>query len=297
MKAFEYDREKVELLMPRRRFSRRETGERLRRRLAQKQPILAAGCGIGIVAKMAQRSDLDLLLSTSEERLKMAGHPSCLSYAAVGNANRLALDALKRTVRMARDLPVVCGVAPGDPYAEIEDLIEAAVSRGADGIINAPAAGGFGALLDRDVRGSILNTVADYRLTEVCNEKNIFNIAMCFEEESAEIHAGLGADMIIVHSGYTVGGINGSVGSAAKSLPEICESTRKMAETARRVNPDIFVLCHGGVLNTPENVQTCIREAKVDGFYGGSVFDRIPIEESIGDVVRRLKALRLKEME
>lgn len=297
MKAFEYDKEKVELLMPGRRFSRREIRERLRRRLAQKQLILAAGCGIGIVAKMARKSDLDLLISTSEERLRMAGQPSCLSYVAVGNANQLALDALKRTVRMAGDLPVVCGVAPGDPYTEIEDLIESAVSHGADGIINAPAAGGFGAELDQNVRGSILNTVADYRLTEICHEKNIFNIAMCFEEKSAEIHAKLGADMVIVHSGYTVGGINGSDESAAKSLPEICDQTEKMAETVRKVNPDVFVLCHGGVLNTPRNVQVCVREAKVDGFYGGSVFDRIPIEESIGDVVRRLKALRLKEME
>ena len=40
-----------------------------------------------------------------------------------------------------------------------------------------------------------------------------------------------------------------------------------------------------------------MNESGVQGFWGGSVFDRIPMETAIGGTVSELKALRLDAME
>lgn len=285
------------LLEPRKRFSRSEIRERLTGKTAEKHPILVTDAGIGLVAKMSEAEGIDLITATSEARLRMMGQPSCVSYLAVGNANDLAFDALRRVTRMARQTPVICGIAPGDPYRDIGQLVEEARVKGADGIITLPAANGFGKKLDRDVAGSILNSEADLRLIEYCNEAGLFTIAVSFDCENAKAAAAAGADVIVAHAGFTVGGLSGAPAETAGTLEEVYEFTAELTEAAHRENPDSFVLCHGGFLNTPERVQECLARSGAQGMFGGSVFDRIPIEDAITDVVSRLEALCLQDIQ
>jgi len=281
------------LLLPRKRFTRAEIRAALQRRVEQKEPILAADCGIGLVAKMAEASGLDLLTATSEARLRMMGQPSCMSYLAVGNANTLAQDALRRTVRMARHTPVLCGIAPGDPYRELDQLVEQARVLGADGFLVSPAANGFGARLDQDVSGSILHSSADLYLLAYCAERDLFSAAFVFDEEDARRAAEAGADLIIAHSGFTVGGLSGAPADEARTVQQTCDFTRAIVRAVRAESETAFVLCHGSVLNTPEAVQTCLTVSGAQGLFGGSVFDRLPMEQAIGGVIKELTALQL----
>lgn len=282
------------LLEPRKRFSRGEIQRRLADKIGKKQPVLVADAGIGLTAKMAEAEGIDLITATSEARLRMMGQPSCMSYLAVGNANDLAFDALKRAARMARHTPVICGIAPGDPYREISDLVKEAKEKGADGVITLPAAGGFGRRLNQDVKGSILHSDADLYLIAYCNQIGMFSIAAAFHPDEAKMAAEAGADMVIAHGGFTAGGICGAPEASAKSLEEICDFTAQVTEAVHSVNPEAIVLCHGGGLNTPEKVQLCLEKSKVQGMFGGSVFDRLPMERAITNVVLQLETLRLR---
>jgi len=286
----------IPLLRPRQRFSREEICARLRARTEKKEPILMAGAGIGIVAKMAEAGDLDLIAASSEDRFRMMGQPSALSYLAIGNANDLALDALKRAARMARRTPVLCGVTPGDPYREPEAFLETARTMGADGIIGQPAADGFGPRLDQDVAGSILHTEGDLHLLYLAREMGLFSAALAFRAAYAARAAAAGADLIVAHCGFTVGGLAGAPEDAARTLDEVCAFTEEVLTAVRRENPDAFVLCHGGPLNTPEAVQTVLDRTGVQGFYGGAAFDRIPMERAITQVVSQLESLELSKL-
>jgi predicted TIM-barrel enzyme len=65
-----------------------------------------------------------------------------------------------------------------------------------------------------------------------------------------------------------------------------------MAEAARRVRKDILVLCHGGPIAEPDDVEFILRNGQgIDSFLGGSSMDRLPTERAIKEQVSRFKNL------
>lgn len=282
------------LLQPRKRYTRGEIVARLKARTEKKKALLLGGAGIGLTAKMQDTAGLDLIMVSSEAVFRMMGQPSALSYLACGNANSLMLDAARRVVRMALHTPVIGGLAPGDPDRELEQLLEETAAAGLDGITNQPAGEGFGPALDGDVEGSLLHSSAEQAMVEACRRRGLFCVMTVFSAGTARRMAALGADALIVHMGFTVGGLAGAPAREARNLEWLCGEAEKITGMARAQNPDVFVFLHGGMLNTPQAVQQCLLHSGADGFYGGSVFDRLPMEQAITGVVQQLKSLPLK---
>jgi predicted TIM-barrel enzyme len=61
---------------------------------------------------------------------------------------------------------------------------------------------------------------------------------------------------------------------------------------ASDVREDALVLCHGGPIATPEDVQYVLSRTTADGFYGASSMERLPTERAMTDAVREFTALR-----
>jgi predicted TIM-barrel enzyme len=56
------------------------------------------------------------------------------------------------------------------------------------------------------------------------------------------------------------------------------------------------VTCHGGAMETPQDVQYLLQKTKgLDGYVGGSTAERIPVEKSITEAVRGFKNIQLPE--
>jgi predicted TIM-barrel enzyme len=67
-----------------------------------------------------------------------------------------------------------------------------------------------------------------------------------------------------------------------------------MHDAAKRVNPDILVLCHGGPIAEPDDAQYVLdRTEGVVGFFGASSMERLPVEVAIIDNMRRFKAIAI----
>ena len=63
-------------------------------------------------------------------------------------------------------------------------------------------------------------------------------------------------------------------------------------DAAKKVNPDILVLCHGGPISEPDDAEYVLKHTKgVVGFFGASSIERLPTEVAITDCVRRFKAI------
>jgi predicted TIM-barrel enzyme len=66
-----------------------------------------------------------------------------------------------------------------------------------------------------------------------------------------------------------------------------------MHDAARKVNPDILVLCHGGPIAEPEDaVYVLARTRGVVGFFGASSMERLPTEVAITENTRRFKQIK-----
>jgi predicted TIM-barrel enzyme len=60
-----------------------------------------------------------------------------------------------------------------------------------------------------------------------------------------------------------------------------------MHDAAKKVNPEILVLCHGGPIAEPADAQFVLDHTEgIVGFYGASSMERLPVEPAIRDRVR-----------
>jgi predicted TIM-barrel enzyme len=56
----------------------------------------------------------------------------------------------------------------------------------------------------------------------------------------------------------------------------------------------VLVLCHGGPIAMPEDAQFILDRVKVvDGFYGASSMERLPVEEAIANQTRAFKQMKI----
>jgi len=102
-----------------------------------------------------------------------------------------------------------------------------------------------------------------------------------------------GADVIVAHIGLTTGGRIGA--RTAMSLGSASELVNKIAAAAKEERGDIFVLCHGGPISSPRDVEVILEKCQVvDGFFGATSMERLPTEIAITQQVREFVALSLK---
>jgi len=113
----------------------------------------------------------------------------------------------------------------------------------------------------------------------------------CFNEDEATAMAKAGADVLIPHMGLTT---KGNIGAkTALTLDQAAERVQAMHDAAKKVNPEILVLCHGGPISEPADAQYILDHTRgIVGFYGASSVERLPTEVAITDCVRKFKELR-----
>jgi predicted TIM-barrel enzyme len=101
-----------------------------------------------------------------------------------------------------------------------------------------------------------------------------------------------GADLLIAHMGLTT---KGSIGArTAITLDESIARIQAIREAAVSVNPEILVLCHGGPIAEPDDVQYIFsRTHGVSGFFGASSIERLPTERAITEQVSSFKKANL----
>jgi predicted TIM-barrel enzyme len=99
-----------------------------------------------------------------------------------------------------------------------------------------------------------------------------------------------GADVLVPHMGLTTGGAIGA--STAKTLDECVPLIQAMHDAAKRVNPEVLVLCHGGPISEPDDAAYVIERTEgVVGFFGASSMERLPTEVAMTENMRRFKSI------
>ena len=274
-------------------YTRQEVRDRLRATLEQKKAIIAAGAGTGISAKFIEKGGADLLIIYNSGRFRMSGHGSTAGLMAYGDANAVAMEIGEfEVLPVVEEIPVICGVHGSDPRRRIWHHLLKVKDMGFSGINNFPTH----SIVDGHFRQVLEETGMGFEkeveMIRIADKMDLFSIVYVATAEEARQMAEAGADAIISHVGTTVGGSIGVTGASC-SMDEAIDRTNEIVAAAKAVNPNLFFLAHGGPINTPEDVRVILEKADVQGFVGASSLERMGVEESLTNLTREFKKLKI----
>jgi predicted TIM-barrel enzyme len=267
--------------------------QRLRRQMASGRPIIGAGAGTGISAKFAERGGVDLIIIYNSGRYRMAGRGSLAGLMPYGDANAIVVDMASEVLPVVKDTPVLAGVCGTDPFRLMRVFLPQLKEMGFDGVQNFPTVGLIDGHFRQQLEETGMGIHLEVEMIARAHELEMLTCPYVFDETQATQFAQAGADVVVAHVHTTTGGSIGVTGSAM-SLDEAVDRVQAIHDAAKRVNPDVIVLCHGGPIAQPEDARYVLQRTRgVAGFFGASSIERLATEPAIEEQTRRFKTIRL----
>lgn len=271
-----------------------ECSSRLRAQVDAGRPIIGAGAGTGISAKFAERGGVDLIIIYNSGRYRMAGRGSLAGLMPYGDANAIVVDMAREVLPVVRDTPVLAGVCGTDPFRMMRVFLPELKAMGFDGVQNFPTVGLIDGQFRRMLEETGMGIDLEVEMIALAHELGMLTCPYVFDEDTATRFTQAGADVVVAHVNTTVGGSIG-VQAAAMPLDEAVDRVQAMHDAAKKVNPDVLVLCHGGPIARPEDARYVLERTRgVAGFFGASSIERLATEPAIEEQTRKFKALRFE---
>ncbi len=273
------------------RIDRAEIRARLRAKIAAGAPIIGGGAGTGLSARCEEAGGIDLIVIYNSGRYRMAGRGSLAGLLAYGNANEIVLEMAREVLPVVRKTPVLAGVNGTDPFLLRDPFLDRIAAMGFSGVQNFPTVG----LIDGTFRANLEETGMGFGhevdLIRAARDRDLLTTPYAFNPDGAAAMAEAGADIVVAHMGLTTGGDIGA--ETALTLADCRTPIDAMAEAARKVRRDVIILCHGGPIATPKDAAYILSECPlVQGFYGASSMERLPVEEGLTARTREFVNIR-----
>ena len=272
------------------RIPRQKILQKFRDMMKRGKPIIGGGAGTGLSAKCEEEGGIDLIVIYNSGRYRMAGRGSLAGLMAYGNANEIVVDMAKEVLPVVKHTPVLAGVNGTDPFMIRDDFLKRLIQLGFSGIQNFPTVG----LIDGTFRANLEETGMGYGhevdLVRAAHGLDLLTTPYVFSEGNAADMAAAGADIIVCHMGLTTGGAIGA--ETSMKLADCVDPIKLWAAAARRVNPEVIVLCHGGPIATPADASYILKACpEVHGFYGASSMERLPTEVALTATTQEFKRI------
>ncbi len=270
--------------------TRSDTLARFRDMIERGEPIVGGGAGTGLSAKWEEAGGIDLIVIYNSGRYRMAGRGSLAGLLAYGNANEIVVDMAKEVLPVVEHTPVLAGVNGTDPFYRPEIFLPELIRLGFAGVQNFPTVG----LIDGVFRQNLEETGMGYGLEvdmiRAASELGMLTTPYVFGAADAVAMTEAGADIIVCHMGLTTGGSIGA--DTALTLDDCVERIDEWTAAARSVRDDVIVLCHGGPIAMPDDATYVLQRASgINGFYGASSMERLPVEQALESQTRAFKAI------
>lgn len=275
-------------------LTRQDILQRLRKNIEAGIPIIGGGAGTGISAKFEEAGGIDLMIIYNSGRYRMAGRGSLAGMMPFGDANAIVMEMANEVLTVVKNTPVLAGVCGTDPFRQMSLFLKQVKEIGFAGVQNFPTVGLIDGLFRQNLEETGMGYGLEVEMIRLAHELDLLTTPYAFNEENARQMAGAGADIVVAHLGLTTKGAIGA--STALTLEQAVGRVQAIADTARSVNPDVMVLCHGGPISMPDDAEYVLQNTTgVHGFYGASSMERLPVEVAITEQTRQFKAIRLKK--
>jgi len=259
-------------------------------------PIIGGGAGTGISAKCEEAGGIDLIVIYNTGRYRMAGRVSITGLFAYGDANAIVMEMAGEVLPVVKHTPVLAGVNATDPFRLMPLFLKQVKEAGFSGVQNFPTVGLFDGVMRANMEATGLGYDKEVEMIQLAHELDLLTTPYCFNEDEAQAMVKAGADMIVAHVGLTTGGTIGA--AVATGMDQAIDVTLRIAEASRKIRKDILVICHGGPFDEPENVAEAMqRMPGVNGFYGATSMERLPVERAIKAQVEKFTHMKVAPLE
>lgn len=276
------------------RFERRDLLQRFREKVQRGEPIIGGGAGTGLSAKCEEAGGIDLIVLYNSGRYRMAGRGSLAGLLAYGNANEIVLEMTREVLPVVQNTPVIAGVNGTDPFLLTEDFLSRLRGLGIAGVQNFPTVGLIDGTFRQNLEETGMGFGLEVEMIRMAGRLDLLTTPYVFSTADAVAMTEAGADIIIAHMGLTTGGSIGA--ETALKLTDCPALIDEWASAARRVRPDVIVLCHGGPIATPADAQYILNTCRhCNGFYGASSMERLPVEIALTERTKEFCALTLQK--
>jgi predicted TIM-barrel enzyme len=263
---------------------------RLRAQVEAGKPIIGAGAGTGLSAKLAEAGGADLIIIYNSGRYRMAGRGSLAGLMPYGDANAIVMEMAGEVLPVVRRTPVLAGVCGTDPFRLMDRFLDQVADAGFAGVQNFPTVGLIDGLFRANLEETGMSYSQEVEMIGLAAERGLLTAPYVFDVESAEAMTRAGADVLVPHMGLTTKGTIGA--RTTRTLEDCVEVIQAMHDAAVAINPDVIVLCHGGPIAEPDDAEFVLSRTRgIVGFFGASSMERLPTEIALTENMRRFKSI------
>lgn len=274
------------------RIERSEILKRLRAKIEKGQAIVGTGAGTGLSAKCEERGGTDMIICYNSGMFRMAGRSSCCGVLPLGDANSILLELADEILPIVKNTPVIAGVYAQDPYRRMKRFLQEIKDLGFSGVQNFPSVGGFDGRMGREFQEVGMGYDREVEMVKIARDLDLLTTPYAWTMEQAEKMMTACPDILVAHCGCTTGGTIGV--DTAMTLDEAAKFCQEIHDYVKSVNPETIVICHGGPLEGPKDVEYVLKHTKgVVGFYGASSAERLPAEVAITNTVKEFAQIML----
>lgn len=251
-------------------------------------PIISVVAGGGQVAKSAVASGADLIIALNAGFFRNIGFGSLAAFMPYGNANDQTEQLLKEHILPhKKSTPVVAGVLASDPKQSLTKRLARLKELEVEGITNWPAIGFIDGYFRKHLENLGDGIMAEVDMLKRAQEMGFVTFGFALTANDAQIFAKNNVDALILNVGLTFETVD-TIEKRNQLQLSITKAKEMLAHISNsgRIPPSLI---YGGSITEPEDFEEFIRQVPIQGYAGGSVFDRFPILESVKQKVRVFK--------
>lgn len=258
------------------------------------KPIVAVVSGSGQITKSAIASGTDIIIALNAGFYRNIGVGSLAAFMPYGNANEQTELLLKQHILPHRKAtPVVAGVFAADPSQDVRKRLEKLKELGIEGITNWPAIGFIDGKLRDAIEEEGWGVNAEAAMLRLAKEMGFVTFGFALSAEEAEVFAKNGVDVLILNVGLTFE--TEDTIEKRNQLQLSITKAKLMIAAAQRMGGSPLFLIYGGSLTEPEDFEEFLWQLPIQGYAGGSVFDKFPVLESVILKVKSFKLVRAEK--
>lgn len=234
--------------------------------------VVGVGVGSGLNAQAAEEAGADLIACYSTAIYRVNGLNSMLSMLPYGDCNKLVMETFP-AIRAAchSDMPKLIGLGVHDPRLDLPSLLEQAFSLGADGFVNEPFVGVYGAQIRNALEREGLGYSRELAALRYCVQRGRPALGWAFSPQQAQEIAAAGIPYV---------GLMLEL-EPQEDVPHLTGRVNALTQLVRAENPDAVVLLHGKPFENADLLREVLAHSPADGYFTGSALERATVKHAI----------------
>jgi len=282
-------------------MTKQEINKSIQNSIQNKEPIIGVSIGNGRSAKQAMNGGADMIACLNAGRFRMGGVSSTAALLPFRNSNQFVFEfATEEVLPRVEGIPVVFGACAQDPSINHELFVEQLLDAGFHGINNFPTVslidGIYREALEEDGEGYI----HEVNLMKIANEKGLFTVAFAVTLEEAVQMAKADVDVLCLHFGWTYI-TRPPEDEIDRYVDNLIRRANVIFSEVKKIKSSIIPMIYGGaIVQNQDVIKRFYEETDTVGYFGGSVFDTIPVEGSMQgatELFKNMNRVSLLEVE